>query len=128
MANPWKDGGHSSSVKIGKTSRLWIRSVANEEGIGSTLQRIKGGTILSIFFDSTFVLGETLSEHGYYHDEVLNPKAFGALGVEAWQVPAGRICRISDYLPQSHRDAVARGCQRVYYCFIPLGFPNMISY
>ncbi|SCV70535.1 BQ2448_1929 [Microbotryum intermedium] len=102
-----------STQKIGQTSRLWIRTEANEEGIGSALQRIKGGIILAAFFDATFIVGETLSRHGYYHDEVLNPKAFGPGGVSVWQVASGRVCRISDYLPRYRRDAVIRGaCSR----------------
>ncbi|SCZ87557.1 BZ3500_MvSof-1268-A1-R1_Chr2-2g05023 [Microbotryum saponariae] len=108
----WKSA--SKLPKVGKTPRLWIRTEANEEGIGSALQRIKGGIILAAFFDATFVVGETLSQHGYYHDEVLNPHAFGPDGVDAWQVPSGRVCRISDYLPRYRRDMVIRGaCSRL---------------
>ncbi|KAJ7634343.1 hypothetical protein FB45DRAFT_908589 [Roridomyces roridus] len=92
-----------SSVCISApTKRVYLRtSSIGVEGIGSALQHFKHSIVLSNALDTTLMLPNTTSHHGYSTSDLLNG--------EGVVMDPSKVCLIADVLPDTQRDKFVRG-------------------
>lgn len=102
--------------------RILLRRRSDTEGLGSSLQHLKGSIILAEHVvNATFLVGATQSEHDYSTSRVLNEAVLGHEAAVAFDLavdpvaaahallpPGSEVCQLSDFITHQVRASVLR--------------------